>query len=181
MFYDPFFFPGNFAEKCYFWSSFFLSIFWSLNMAKKIRNFLKCCKSNNNTTLPFIPYAKIGYSYECCFEKWHSPLNFSLLLSLLPTSITFPAPFLPYLRDLLGFFLVRHVFGKTFSIIKLFWRKSTWEMKLLENILVFVSAVFELFQKFRNCLRKSTKLKMMLWYVSVYLSTHPPTYATSTK
>ena len=30
-------------------------------MAKKIHNFVKCCKSNSNTTLPFIPYAKIGY------------------------------------------------------------------------------------------------------------------------
>ena len=47
-------------------------------------------------------------------------------------------------------------------------------MKLLENILVFVAAVFKLFQKFRNCLRKSTKLKMMLWY-SLSLSIHPPT------
>ena len=38
-------------------------------------------------------------------------------------------------------------------------------MNLLENILVFVSAVFELFQQFRNCVSKEiqAKLKMILW------------------
>ena len=48
-------------------------------------------------------------------------------------------------------------------------------MKLLENILVFVAAVFKLFQKFRNCLRNSTKLKMMDVVVCLSLSIHPPT------
>ena len=82
--------PFSFAEillKNAVWSSFFYP-FSGHYLAKKIcQNFLKCCKSN--TTLPFVPYAKIKLiiisvvlksdtapsTFCCCFLS-------SLLLSL---------------------------------------------------------------------------------------------------
>ena len=56
VFYNPFFFHGNFAGKCC-WKLFFYP-FSGHYLCKKVgQNFLKCCKSN--TTLPFVPYTKI--------------------------------------------------------------------------------------------------------------------------
>ena len=57
VFYNPFFFPGNFAENCCMEANFFNPLS-DPYLAKKIgQNFLKCCKSN--TTLRFVSYAKI--------------------------------------------------------------------------------------------------------------------------
>ena len=91
-------------------------------LCKKVgQNFLKCCKSN--TTLPFVPYAKIKLICVVLKGDTYSHLNFECccFLSSLILSLSLPH-FGLYLNlgDLLGFFLVRHVFGKTFSIVKLF-------------------------------------------------------------
>ena len=85
VFYNPFLFPGNFAEKCC-WKLIFYP-FFDPYLAKKIsQNFLKCCKSN--TTLPFVPYAKIKLMYCVVLKSDTTTSTFcgcflsSLLLSL---------------------------------------------------------------------------------------------------
>ena len=83
-------------------SSFFYP-FSDRYLAKKIgQNFLKCCKSN--TTLPFVPYAKIKLMYVLFWKETQPPQLAAVAFSPPYFYITFPALFLPYLGDLLGFF-----------------------------------------------------------------------------
>ena len=96
--------PFPFAEKCG-WKLIFSSVFWSLSGQKDQPKFSKMLQVQHYA-LPFVPYAKI---------KWHSPMNFACCFL---SSLYMSAPFLPFLGDLLRFlFVVRHFFGKTFSIM----------------------------------------------------------------
>ena len=171
--------PFPFPVKCC-WKLIFSSVFWSLSGQKDQPQFSKMLQVQRYA-LPFVTYAKIKL-IQVLFWKVTQPPELCLLLnSLLP--IYFYHFHCPIFALSWGFTKVSFwwdmFLGKHLASCQIFWTKSRWEMKLLENILVFVSAVFECV---RNCLRKSTKLKVMLWYylVSVYPPTHPPTYAMST-